>query len=222
LPATGEIVTSRTAEATAAVHARLLKDSALQFDFKAEAPPKPPQWPDWLRAIFDALSKFFGAVFHGATPVMTYVFWAGVAVAVALVLFLIVREVAGVRLARRRRARAPKPGPLDWRPDAARARALLEDADRLAAQGAYGEAAHLLLYRSIEDIEGRRPRLVKPALTARDIAVLEAVPGAARQAFGLIAQVVEASFFGGSAVDREGFDRCRRAYEDFAFPEAWA
>ncbi len=111
---------------------------------------------------------------------------------------------------------------MDWRPDEAKARALLEDADRLAAQGAYDEAAHLILYRSIDDIEGRRPRLVRPALTSRDIAALEAVPGAARAAFSRITQAVEASFFGGRSLDRDGFAECRRAYEAFAFPEAWA
>jgi len=34
--------------------------------------------------------------------------------------------------------------------------------------------------------------------------------------------VVEHSFFGGRAVDADGFKECRRAYEAFAFPGAWA
>ena len=137
-------------------------------------------------------------------------------------MFLIVREIASVRGGRRRRAVKPKAAPADWRPEAWKAKALLEDADRLAAEGAYDQAVHLILYRSIDDIEGRRPRLVRPALTSRDIASLEAVPGQAREAFTRIAQVVEASFFGGRKVGKDEFTACRSAYEAFAFPEAWA
>jgi hypothetical protein len=99
---------------------------------------------------------------------------------------------------------------------------MLEDADRLAAQGLFAEAAHLLLHRSIDDLEGRRPTAVRPALTARDIARLESLPSAARGSFQLIAEVVERNFFGGRPVDAAAFADCRRAYESFALPEAWA
>lgn len=222
MPATGDTATHRSADALAAVHARVLGDASLQFDFKTVPPPKPPHLPHWLAQALEAIANFFGMIFKGVLPVMTYIFWGGVALLVALVVFLILREVVGVRWARRRRARPPRPTPADWRPDAAKARALLEDADRLAEQGRFEEAVHLILYRSIDDIEGRRPRAVRPALTSRDIAALEAVPGPARTAFTHIAQVVEASFFGGRSVDRQGFAECRSAYEAFAFPEVWA
>jgi hypothetical protein len=218
VPAAGESATSPSPDALASAHARLLKDRALQFDFRHIAEPKHNKPPGWLEAI----GRFLGHVFQVLAPLMTYVFWAGVALIVGLVAFLIVREVFGIRLGWTKKARPPRPRPVDWRPEASKARALLEDADRLAAEGRYDEAVHLLLYRSIDDIEGRRPRLVRPALTSRDIAALEAVPGAAREAFTKIAHVVEASFFGGRQVDRAGFAACRSAYEAFAFPEAWA
>lgn len=205
-------------QALHAAHDRLLHDRTLQFDFNTVQPPKPPDEPEWMRAV----AKFLADIFEWMMPGLVWIFWGGVALAVAAILFVILREVVGVRFQRRRRARPARPAPADWRPEAWKARALLEDADRLAAQGAYDEAAHLILYRSIDDIEGRRPRLVRPALTARDIAALEAVPGPARQAFTLIAHVVEASFFGGRPVDKEGFARCREAYESFVFPEVWA
>lgn len=206
------------AEAIRAAHAHLLKDHRIQFDFGA-LPKPPPQNPPpkWM---ID-LGKFLTGVFQNLGPVFQVLFWVGVAAIAALLIFLIVRELIGVRLSRRRRA-APRVKPADWRPEAWKAKALLEDADRLAEEGRYDEAVHLILYRSIDDIEGRRPRLVRPALTTRDIAALEGVPGAARQAFGLIARVVEASFFGGRDVDRDAFAACRKAYEDFAFPEVWA
>jgi hypothetical protein len=102
------------------------------------------------------------------------------------------------------------------------ARALLEEADALAAVGRYAEAVRLILHRSIEDIEGRRPRLVKPAYTAREIGRLTDIPQNARDVFVGIAGVVEKSFFGGQALDADGFAACRKAYERFAFPGAWA
>ena len=200
-----------------AAHARLLKNHDLQFDFKGKPVPPKLDEPEWLKAI----GRFIVATFNALYPILVVLFWIGVAVAVAALLYLIGRELMGVRFARRRRAAAARATPVDWRPEAWKARALLEDADRLAEQGAFDEAVHLILFRSIDDIEGRRPRTVRPALTSRDIAALEAVPGVARDAFAKIAHVVEASFFGGRSVDRDAFAACRKAYEDFAFPEVW-
>jgi hypothetical protein len=62
---------------------------------------------------------------------------------------------------------------------------------------------------------------VRPALTSRDIARLDAMPGEARTAFGRIAEAVERSFFGGRAVDADVFGRCRADYQAFAFSEGW-
>jgi hypothetical protein len=199
-------------------HGRLLGDKSLQFDVTTVKPPDPVQTPEWLKAI----GRFIGGIAQFLAPVFQYLFWGGVILAVAGLVYLILREVLGVQFAARRRAAKGRQAPVDWRPDATKAKALLEDADALAGQGRYDEAIHLILYRSIDDIEGRRPRTVRPALTARDIARLDAVPGAARTAFSFIAGVVEASFWGGRPVGRDEFGACRKAYEDFAFPEVWA
>ncbi len=106
----------------------------------------------------------------------------------------------------------------EWRPAAARARPLLEDADRLAADGRFAEAVHLILFRSIEDIDRRWPRLVQPALTSRDIAQHPALPTAARTTFAAIARTVERSFFGGQAIGPAEFEACRSEYQAFALP----
>ena len=209
-------------QALAAAHARLLRDKSLQFQFSAFQPPKDihtPEWLKWLGRTVGGIANFIGQS-------LGWLFWAGLALALGLVLFFIVREIARSRwpdLFKKRAKKAkPREAPLDWRPDPGMARALLEEADRLAAAGDYAGAAHLLLYRSIQDIEGRRPRLVRPALTTRDIAGHADVPPPARHAFAGIAEVVEKSFFGGRAVDADAFAACRRSYEAFAFPEAWA
>ncbi len=197
-------------EAIRQAHARLLEDRTLQFEMAAFEPPEPPAWLAWVAELFGAVAPF-----------LMWIFWGGLALGAALVLFFIAREIIRLRFPGRRKPKtidAPEP---EWRPDAQAARTLLADADRLAAEGRFGEAVHLLLIRSIEDIDSRRPRTVKPALTARDIASLEALPPSARPAFRQIAAVVELSLFGGAEVSGERFSACRQAYEDFALPSGW-
>jgi hypothetical protein len=196
----------------ATAHARLLQDKSLQFDFPAVAGPKPP--PDWLLAL--------GRFLKEAAPVLKYVFWGMLAVGAALILWFLARELIRLRMPERRGAVHLAGAEPLWRPSEAQARALLEDVDRLAADGRFDEAVHLLLFRSIQDIQERRAHLVKPALTSRDIAGLQGLPEQARAVFGQIAQVVERSFFGGRPVDQASFAACRSAYEAFALPEAWA
>lgn len=193
-----------------AAHAAVAGDSTLQFQVAAVEPP--PPLPDWLQALLKLLVDL--------GPVFLVIFWIGVAAIVLTLLWFIGREMLGIRLLDRHKPSAPS-GEGDWRPAAGVALALLSDADALAEQGRYDEAVHLILLRSIGDIDGRLPNTVRPALTARDIANLQRLPATARPAFTLIARVVEASLFGGRAVDRADFTQCRQAYEAFAFPAAW-
>jgi hypothetical protein len=193
-------------------HKRLLADASLQFRFEPAPTPKPP---DWLKPLLDFLKA--------AAPALQWAFWIGLVAGVALILFFIGRELLRLRWPERFGRRRPVLlGDPSWRPTEAQARALLEDVDRLAAQGRFAEAVHLLLHRSIQDIQDHRPRLVRPALTSRDISALPTLPDAARAAFAGIARVVERSRFGGDPVDADAFAACRRAYEAFAFPEVWA
>ena len=76
--------------------------------------------------------------------------------------------------------------------------------------------------RSIEDIEARRPRFLRPALTSRDIAASETLPADARSAFSTIARVVELSLFGRRSVEAEAWKNARAAYSLFAFGRSWA
>jgi hypothetical protein len=194
-------------DALARAHAGLLRQSDLQFDFAAFKPPLPP---DWLKPLIELLQAL--------APVFKWVFWIGLALGVGAILLFVGRELLATRFPSLRR----KPKVLiepEWRPAVACARTLLEDADRLAAAGRFGEAVRLILFRSIEDIDARWPGQVRPALTSRDIAALEILPGAARGAFSGIAQVVEHSLFGGEPVDSAQFAACRGAYEAFALPE---
>jgi len=200
-----------------AVHEHLLHDRTLQFDFTAASAPRPIHEPEWMKA----LGRFLAEALETALPVLKVVFWVGIGAAVLLVAWLILREVLGVRIGWARRAKAARQSPADWRPDTRRARALLENADRLAAQGRFDQAVRLILHRGIEDIGDRRPRLMRPALTAREIAELDAVPAGARGAFGRLAAIVEFSAFAGHPIGQPAFAQCREAYEAFVRPEAW-
>jgi len=201
-----------SADRIAEAHARLLQDSSVQFAFSESAPSRPVDL-GWLEAL--------GRLLAEAAPAMSYVVWGCLIGAGVLMAWLVGREMLGVRWRQRAEAPTASADTAPWRPAAAQARVLLEDADRLADEGRYAEAAHLLLLRTIGHIEGRRPDLVRPALTSRDIASLDALPEAARPAFASIAQVVERSLFGGRPVDADAFGRCRRAYAQFALPAAW-
>jgi hypothetical protein len=80
----------------------------------------------------------------------------------------------------------------------------------------------VLLFRTIADLQSRRPRALRPALTSRDIGRLEEIPLSARGAFDVIAQRVEHSFFGGRLLNAADFAACRNAYVTFASPASWA
>lgn len=198
-------------EALAQAHQWVTHSPDLQFQFEAPQPPPTPPDLDWLANLLNFLG-----------PVLRLVFWAAIAIAIGALVLFVAREILRAKFPGRFRRKAKRDAPVEWRPEAETARALLEDADALAAQGRYAEAAHLLLLRSVDDIEGRDARLLRPSLTSRDIAELEALPGPARGAFGRIADVVERSFFGGRDVDADGWAECRRAYADFALPGHWS
>ena len=210
----GEASRSPATDVLARAHAKLLQQSDLQFSFTA--PDKPPEPPGWLKAF----ARWLAHVLHATGPALQWAIWIGLALLVGLILFFIAREVFGLRFGGRKRAAKAPPMSLDddWRPNAARARTLLEDADRLASEGLYAQAVHLLLFRSIEDIDKRWPRLIQPAFTSRDIAGHPTLPEAARITFTAIASTVERGFFGGQAIAIDDFQRCRRDYEAFALP----
>lgn len=193
----------------AEAHRRLLADSSIQFDL-APLEIKPP--PGWLLA----LGRFFEAIF----PLLQILFWGVLILAGLFVAYLIYLRTEGRAWPWRRKAK-PEEEVEDWRPAEEPARALLRDADALAAEGRYTEAAHLLLHRSIEDIDKRRPDLLRPALTSRDIAASPAIPATPKNAFAAIVMLVERSLFGGKLLGEADWGQCRDAYRDFAFAAGW-
>ena len=213
-------------------HAALKADPTIQFTLQpAPPPPQPPAWVkalgDWLEQVFKPIGRFFAwidSLFPDA-PYARIFLWSVLAVIVAMLLWMAYQRIryGEWRLPRRRAARAAAVTLEDesWTPDAAPAREWLREADAMAADGRYAEAVHHLLFRSIDDIARRRPRVVRPALTSRELSAADAIPAPARTLFADIARLVERSLFGGRAVDAADWTRARAAYADFALPGTW-
>lgn len=195
----------------AQAHRELLADSSIQFDLPAF---QPPVVPEWLKSV--------GELLQTLAPFGRVLFWVAVASAALFLIVVIARRITSGRWAWPWGHRAaPTETIPDWQPASGPARALLREADALAAAQRYSEAAHLLLYRSIEEIDSRRPDLVQPALTSRDIAGAHLIPDRPRRAFAGIVAMVERSLFGGRPLAEADWSECRAAYEDFAFAERW-
>lgn len=187
------------------------------------APVKVPQLQPphgWLYDVLKAIGDFLAWVFSGAAealgiswPVFKWILIAVAVLLVLLVLWRLLQPVLSLRL--------PKRDDSDeqWAPDRGEALSLLEEADRLAAEGRYDEAAHLLLQRSVEQIASARPQWLDPASTAREIASLPALPERARSAFTAIAERVERSLFALRQLELADWQAARAAYTDFALAD---
>lgn len=206
-------------------HARTLIDKInAHHDIQSSffTTPKPDtKTLDFWRKILEWLGHFFrsaGELFAPLAPIIPYLIWALIIVVVALLLSPVVRLFLTTRFERlfqRHNLQADKP----WRPTREAVAALLEEIDALAARGEYDEAVHLLLVRSVADINAYRPDLVRPHFSARDIMSHPLLPAGARPAFSRIVGLVERSFFAGIPVGKDGFDACRQAYVDFVAAE---
>jgi hypothetical protein len=90
----------------------------------------------------------------------------------------------------------------------------LSEADRLARQGAYGEALHLLLLYCLNEMRRRFGLGLPPSLTSREIIGLSVLPEIRRTGLSVIVSAVEVSHFGGRPVDETTYQLCRQRCED--------
>lgn len=198
-------------------HAAYLRDRQLQLTRpeQAEQIRPPPETPGWSRA--------FAGMLEWLAPVFRAIFYFAMLVVGLGISWFVITEALRLRARRgaRRQTGPAEEVPADIRPDGAKARALLEEADALAAAGRYAEAVHLLLFRSIEDIQERLDGGIAPSLTAREIAGLSSLPARVAGALRPIIRIVENSHFGGRPVDAPAWQHARERYQAFAFGEAW-
>ena len=188
-------------------------DSDIQFSpFELpETPLEPPGWlENFLTWMADLLAPL-GALLGLSWPVLK---WILLAIAILVLLYLLFKLLAPAldwRPGRKKVETEP-----EWSPDRSEAIALLDDADRLAEQGDFGAATHLLLQRSVHQIATARPDWVEPSSTARELAALTALPDSARTAFTTIAERVERSLFALRNLGQDDWQAARDAYSRFA------
>lgn len=214
-----QIARSTAAQDAARDWRALRADGDIQYGPVAPAaPPTPPETPEWLKDLAQWLSELLrdafspiGELLGLSWPALQKVgIGLGVLIVLAILWFWVIRPMLDAR-----RPGGAEEAP-EWAPDRAAAAALLADADRLAAEGRYGEASHLLLQRSVHHIAEARPDWLEPASTAREIAVLPMLPERARLAFSTIAARVERSLFALRSLDAADWQAARAAYAEFA------
>jgi hypothetical protein len=195
----------------------LRRDDAIQFDQITIPEPKPRE-PGWFEELLKSIGEWFADLFAPVGNALgswwPLVKWGLIGLLALFVIYLIYRLVMPLGL-RPRSAREIVETP-EWAPNRAESMALLEDADRLAAEGKFDEATHLLLQRSVGQIAQARPDWVEPSSTARELAALPALSEAARGAFAVISERVERSLFALRSLERTDWEAARAAYADFA------
>ena len=188
-------------------------DDSLQFG-EVDLPERDPP-PDWLRDLLDWLGELFAPVARALVQAWPWLQYVLLAIALAALLWFLWRLIEPQLDRRRDKPRQRE----EWTPDQAEALALLEEADRLAEEGRYDEATHLLLKRSVGQIAAARPDLVDPSSTARELSAEPRIPHGARSAFRTIAERVEASLFALRKLSRDDWQVARAAYADFALQQ---
>ena len=198
--------------AIATAHDAVRADDTIQFDLADPPVEEPP--PDWLLALFNWLAEL--------GPVWRVIFWGLIVLAVVALIVALVPPLRAWVLdrwtGRPRDVDAADGG--EWMPEQNRARALLADADALAQAGDYDAAVHLILLRSIDDIEAWRGDRLAPALTARDIAAVPDLPVAARGVFERLVAAVERSLFAGHRLGATDWENARADYAAIALGSA--
>ena len=207
----------------------LRHDPAVQFNLPpAPEPPKPPYWLEvvgrFIGKAVRPISRFFDWIFSFLPDAgyARFLLWAAITIGAAALLWALYNRMRHGEWRLRPLRITPEEWREDeWEVDVAGVRSWLDEADALAAAGHYAEAIHHLLFRSIEDIASRRPKLVRPALTSRELAASQGVPAPARNLFAAIARLVERSLFGGAPVEAPDWEEARAAYSRLALPSAW-
>ncbi|MBK8161294.1 MAG: hypothetical protein IPK59_21935 [Rhodospirillaceae bacterium] len=88
----------------------------------------------------------------------------------------------------------------------------IDDAERLAAAGRYGEAIHVILLRFLGELRHSAQVTMTDASTSREILRSGAVPVTMRGGLATVIGAVELCHFGGRDADEKLFRHCAQAY----------
>ncbi len=89
---------------------------------------------------------------------------------------------------------------------------LLHEADRLARDGAYGSAIHVMLLALIDALHGPIGRRLARSLTGREIVGAAGLAARSGAALSRIVAAAERSHFGGYNSNRTDYETCRQDY----------
>ncbi len=149
---------------------------------------------------------------RGGGTISTAILYTGMAVAVGLLLFWFTRDLFGYQ----------QDGPIGDGDEAISSldRAVverpLEDAEALAKRGAYADAVHTLLLRTVMELSQRRGQPLPSSFTSREILERVGLPNVAREALAEIVNVVELSHFGDIPIGADEWRRCLESYGRFS------
>ena len=149
--------------------------------------------------------------------ILRIVFMTLLVVGGLLLLFFVATGLPSLRAALRRRAVGADPAAMasiGSDVDRERLDFALSEADRLARQGAYREALHLLLLYCLNEMRRRFGLGLPASLTSREILGLSVLPEIRRVGLSDIVSAVEISHFGGRPVDEAIYRSCRQRCEE--------
>lgn len=98
----------------------------------------------------------------------------------------------------------------------------LKDAERLAAEGHYGEAVRILLAVALTQLSGRNLVRIRPSMTGREIVRGATLVNEALDALQALVAIVEASAFAGHPVSKDDFERALAQFDCLARVEGRA
>lgn len=171
-----------------------------------EAAPQAIQLPQ-----FELFESFFDTV----KPILEFLAWMLIAVGVVLLLYSLYRAVTGYL---GRRAQTQPLSTAESVPDTGTEtplqRNLMDQIERLAGSGAFGEAVHLILLLCFEELYRNRPPDRDSALTSRELLARMTLPPAAQNGLAFIVSAVEVGHFGGRQISRATYERCLDGYRN--------
>jgi heme exporter protein D len=148
----------------------------------------------------------------GLGTVFQFLVWGAIAVALLLIILAVANEV----LRRRREPPAPEApkGREEEAPKAALVRPL-DDAERLAQEGRFAEAIHVLLLRTFQELTRAAGVTIAPSWTSREVLGKIWLAPDAREALVELVHVVELTWFGDDVPGEGDWLRCRAQYDRF-------
>ena len=194
-------------EAVDAAISDILSDSSYQTELPGDADIGKEETESDPFEFDLKLPAFFSDIF-------TALLWAAGGALILLLLYFVLQEMGALNFRRKPKQKSQvnvsvygggEPGP-EHIPE-------LDDAERLAKQGDFSGAVHILLLRAIDHLKRTVGGNLQTSLTSREITRLEALNGAVATSLLELVSPVERSYFGGQTLVHDDYEAARRSYD---------